>query len=334
MLNAPEGQIFTFYSYKGGTGRSMALANVAWILASNGYRVLTVDWDLEAPGLHRYFGPFLIDPELTASDGLIDLMFDFSSAALSPGSGAGGELEEWLSDRVESLAEYILAVRNFEGQGVLHLLPSGRQGRTYATRLSSFQWTDFYERFGGGLFIDSIKRWMRGQYDFILIDSRTGVSDTSGICTVQMPDALVLCFTFNRQSVEGAASVARSVREHRGDLSIYPVPCRVELSERERLGRARDYARRAFDDLLFMMPASERARYWGDVEMLYQPFYAYEEVLAVFADRPGMAHSLLSTCERLASYLARRPLAVTAGNDSEAQQILARYLGAIRRVPS
>ncbi len=30
------GQIVTFYSFKGGTGRTMALANVAWILAANG----------------------------------------------------------------------------------------------------------------------------------------------------------------------------------------------------------------------------------------------------------------------------------------------------------
>ena len=47
------GKILTFYSYKGGTARPMALANVAWLLASNGYRVLAIDWDFEAPGLHR-----------------------------------------------------------------------------------------------------------------------------------------------------------------------------------------------------------------------------------------------------------------------------------------
>jgi cellulose biosynthesis protein BcsQ len=35
----PEGKIVTFYSYKGGTGRTMALANVAWILASSGLKV-------------------------------------------------------------------------------------------------------------------------------------------------------------------------------------------------------------------------------------------------------------------------------------------------------
>ena len=60
MNQESRGQIITFYSYKGGTGRSMALANIACILADeqklkNGKGVLMIDWDLEAPGLHRYF---------------------------------------------------------------------------------------------------------------------------------------------------------------------------------------------------------------------------------------------------------------------------------------
>jgi len=38
----PNGKVVTFYSYKGGTGRTMALANVAWILAANGHCVLAV----------------------------------------------------------------------------------------------------------------------------------------------------------------------------------------------------------------------------------------------------------------------------------------------------
>jgi MinD-like ATPase involved in chromosome partitioning or flagellar assembly len=54
-----DGQVVTFYSYKGGTGRTMALANVAWILAANRRKVLVVDWDLESPGLHRFFAPFI-----------------------------------------------------------------------------------------------------------------------------------------------------------------------------------------------------------------------------------------------------------------------------------
>lgn len=58
MTISPErssGLIATFYSYKGGVGRSMALANVAVLLARWGSKVLVVDWDLEAPGIERYF---------------------------------------------------------------------------------------------------------------------------------------------------------------------------------------------------------------------------------------------------------------------------------------
>src|ERR671929_1102141 len=93
------GEIITFYSYKGGTGRSMALANVAWILASNGKRVLAMDWDLEAPGLHRYFAPFLGDPELDSTPGVIDLIRGFDMARPRP---AGGDYSQ--QARVERFA--------------------------------------------------------------------------------------------------------------------------------------------------------------------------------------------------------------------------------------
>ena len=46
-----SGQVVTGYSYKGGVGRSFALANMAVLLAQWQLRVLCVDWDLEAPGL-------------------------------------------------------------------------------------------------------------------------------------------------------------------------------------------------------------------------------------------------------------------------------------------
>src|SRR5260370_5294124 len=71
----PYGDIITFYSYKGGTGRSMVLANVGYLLAtSQDYgnpRVLLIDWDLEAPGLERFFGA---DP--LPGPGLIDYLTD------------------------------------------------------------------------------------------------------------------------------------------------------------------------------------------------------------------------------------------------------------------
>src|SRR5579863_9554126 len=81
MSESSQGQVITFYSYKGGTGRTMALANVAWLLASSGKRVLAVDWDLESPGLPRYFNPFLSAEAVRDAPGVIDLIREFDTEA-------------------------------------------------------------------------------------------------------------------------------------------------------------------------------------------------------------------------------------------------------------
>ncbi|MGH8524572.1 MAG: hypothetical protein ACREXY_10245, partial [Gammaproteobacteria bacterium] len=58
-----QGDVVTFYSYKGGTGRSMALVNCAGLIAQHlpdkTKPILLIDFDLEAPGLHRYLEPYL-----------------------------------------------------------------------------------------------------------------------------------------------------------------------------------------------------------------------------------------------------------------------------------
>jgi FxsC-like protein len=299
-------QIITFYSYKGGTGRSMALANVAWILASNGKRVLLLDWDLEAPGLHRYFHPFLRDKTLESSEGVIDFVTDFAFEAL-----AGGEQRDpqCYVPHANILRYAFSLVWNFPSPGTLDFVPAGRQGPDYATRVNSFNWESFYRRLGGGLFLEAAKKSMAG-YDYVLIDSRTGVSDTAGVCTVQMPDRLVVCFTLNSQSIEGAAAVAHSAQKQRqkpnGDhgLRIFPVPTRVDLSEKEKLELANDLARERFDPLLWHLSKGERDDYWSSVRMLYHPFYAYEEVLATFGDKPKQPQSvLLPSMEALTGYI-------------------------------
>jgi len=45
-----------FYSYKGGVGRTLLVANTAQFLAMSGRRVVALDLDLEAPGLHQKLG--------------------------------------------------------------------------------------------------------------------------------------------------------------------------------------------------------------------------------------------------------------------------------------
>ena len=241
------GQVVTFYSYKGGTGRSMLLANVAWILASNGHKVLAVDWDLEAPGLHRYFSPFLLDKELTDTDGVIDFVVDFAVAATTATDPDGEQDADWFLPYADITSYASTLQWDFASEGVLDFIGAGRQGASYSTRVNGFGWQDFYQRFGGGSFIDEARRVMKERYEYILIDSRTGVSDASGICTVQLPDVLVVLFTLNNQSIDGASGVARSVQAQRGDsLTILPVPTRIENAEKDKRDLRRERAMRQF----------------------------------------------------------------------------------------
>lgn len=325
MTTNTPGKIITFYSYKGGTGRSMALANVAWILARNGKKVLAVDWDLEAPGLHRYFYPYLRDPDLTASEGVIDMVINFADEAVTPGDPPVDP--HWYKPYANILryAMSLDAVFFPEG-GTLDFVPAGRQGPSYATRVNSFHWQNFYVRLGGGVFLDAVKDSMRTHYDYILIDSRTGVSDTAGICTVQMPDILVVCFTLNNQSIDGAAAVATAVYEQRQrwqePITIFPVPMRVDLSEQDKLAAAREEAQKKFALFPEHIRGADKERYWGAIEVLYFPFYAYEEVPTVFGDRPRQRNALLAAMEHLTTLVTDNqvtewgPLAEEARHDN------------------
>ncbi|GAA4258984.1 hypothetical protein GCM10022255_081810 [Dactylosporangium darangshiense] len=295
------GQIVTFYSYKGGTGRTMAVANVAWILASNGYRVLAVDWDLESPGLHRYFHPFLLDKRLRSSSGIFEMMRDFAATTLDPTH----EDEDWFARRTQVLDYATSLDWQFAGGGGIDLLPSGRQDRSYARNVSTFDWPSFYERLGGGDFIEALGQDMRRHYDYVLIDSRTGLSDAAGICTVQLPDVVINCFTLSTQSVDGAVAVTKSIldQRERRPVRILPVPMRVEDAEQIKLEAGRDYARQEFAPYLGGLTGERASRYWGDVEVPYKPYFAYEEILASFAERPMLENSLLASFERLTRVL-------------------------------
>ena len=98
-------------------------------------------------------------------------------------------------ERLAMVQPYAMSVEyRFPGDGIIDLVPAGRQDDLYSTKVTSFDWSNFYENLGGGGFLEALRRDMRQRYDYVLIDSRTGLSDTAGICTVQLPDILVNCF--------------------------------------------------------------------------------------------------------------------------------------------
>jgi cellulose biosynthesis protein BcsQ len=154
-----NGKIVTFYSYKGGTGRSMALANIAWVLASCGYRVLTIDWDLEAPGLHRYFEPYLDDKTLERSTGLVDFILGFATAAVS--GQPKSDNVDWYAQYSNLLAHAVPVRWEFPNNGTLDFVPAGRQDAAYANRVNSFNWQNFYELLGGGVLLEAVKQKLR-----------------------------------------------------------------------------------------------------------------------------------------------------------------------------
>jgi tetratricopeptide (TPR) repeat protein len=298
-MTGTGGTVITFYSYKGGTGRTMALANVAWILASNGRRVLAVDWDLESPGLHKYFHPFLADKHLRDSRGVIDMVREYSASMLHPPTESDDD--DWLGLQADVLRYAVSLDWHFPDKGYLDFLPAGRQDAGYTKAVGTFDWSAFFERLSGNAFLEALGDNMRGHYDYVLIDSRTGVSDSAGICTVRLPDTVVDCFSLNAQSIDGALAVARSIDRQRGDnpVRLLPVPMRVEDAEQLKLEAGRDYARQSFRPFLGRQAEEEVNFYWGDIEIPYKPFYAYEEILAAFGDRSRQENSLLAAYERL-----------------------------------
>jgi tetratricopeptide (TPR) repeat protein len=303
MTDDRGGTIVTFYSYKGGTGRTMALANVAWILAASGKRVLTVDWDLEAPGLHRFFHPFLDPSTLAATTGVVELIRDFAEAAVTPGNGRP---DAWHLPYARVTPHAVSLDWTFPDGGTLDFVSAGRQDRTYSAAVSSFDWDNFFDRLGGGRFFDALREDMKRHYDYVLIDSRTGISDVADICTVLLPDVLVDCFTLSGQSVDGSASVARNINERFRDrrIRILPVPMRIDEGEKEKADAGRSLVRTVFDRLPNGMSDDELASYWGSVEVPYRSYYNYEETLATFGDETGVANSLLSAFERLTTVIS------------------------------
>ncbi len=220
------GIIYTFYSYKGGVGRSMALANVAALLAKWGLRVLIVDWDLEAPGIERYFEKYTpdISEQRKKTPGVVDIIRSFHQ---------GTEIN-WRN--------CLLQVFPFGSEYPVSVLSAGKDHTGYVSNLQGLNWEILFNDSQLGNYLEIIRKEWIAEYDFILIDSRTGITDIGGICTIYLPDILVLFFTANQQSLEGVIDVINRARMARNRLPFernfligVPVPSRDEsMTEYER----------------------------------------------------------------------------------------------------
>lgn len=292
-------QIITFYSYKGGVGRSMALANVATLLSKWGKRVLMIDWDLEAPGLENFF----------LKEGLEDVDWSKQKGIL-----------EWLvakRDKTEAnWQDWVVPFKTSVSKTELHLLVSGKSNGDYSEKLRDFNVTKFYEEHDGGHIIENLREELLAAYDYVLIDSRTGVTDFGGICTIQLPDILVMLFTPTEQALIGTEKIARRILDShkklpfdRFRLQIFPVPSRFDSNtefqeSRNWLKRIAEKLEWLYDDWL---PADiNRNEFLQIVKTPYISYFSFGEKLPVIEQGVSDPAGLGYAYENLAMLVANQ----------------------------
>ncbi len=248
--------VSTFYSYKGGVGRTMALINVAILLAEAGKRILIVDFDLEAPGIPSF------DTFRCAGSraGVVDYVCTYRDNGKAP-----------------DVADFIVKCSPDAGPAIW-LMPAGRHTQPgYAEKLYSIDWKDLYDNHEGFLMFEDLRnQWAEHEanFDYVLIDSRTGHTDVGGFCTRQLPDAVVVMFLPNEQNIEGLKPIVAAIRDekigvrgHRIDLHFCPsnVP---ELDDEDQI----------LSDMLDMAKASlgkpaAVIHHYNSMELLKQPAF-------------------------------------------------------------
>lgn len=196
----------TFYSYKGGVGRSLTLSNIAMRLADLGKKVCIIDFDLEAPGLHLKFNKHIKQSEI--NKGIVEYISDFQNKDYVP----------------KSINEYVTDV-NYLGtlNGSIKLIPAGDiYSNEYWKKLSSINWKDlFYSEENNGVnLLLHLKELIKIDLnpDFILIDSRTGITDISGIAMTLLADSVVTLAANNDENISGTARIIKSLMNNENNL--------------------------------------------------------------------------------------------------------------------
>lgn len=208
----PEPRIprtITFYSFKGGVGRTTALTHVAWILAMRGRKVVAVDLDLEAPGLSTAFSLKPL-PEF----GIVDYFYERSYIP-------------------EGLEPNVLITKIFgevtipDATGRLFIVPAGSLSLDYISKVDDLRATTILDN--GETLWSIFSREIQEQLkpDVILVDSRTGINEWGALSLLQAADEAIIFLFPNEQNRQGIDLLLKSLNSF-GKLSINfvfsPVP--------------------------------------------------------------------------------------------------------------
>jgi MinD-like ATPase involved in chromosome partitioning or flagellar assembly len=181
-----------FYSVKGGTGRSLSLANVAYMLAKQGKKVACIDFDVLAPGLVSIFG--ISEDDIKGNLSVIDLL-----------------LKE--ERDITLLNSYIDCTPRLNlGEGAIYLLPARTESLEKYKKITSAQlWTTKKMNAFRDTYIDPKIKIAGLQY--IFIDSRSGIADESFV-TLGLSDKYVIVFSrLDNQSQTSTINFLKLLKE-------------------------------------------------------------------------------------------------------------------------
>ena len=220
-----EPRIVAFYSFKGGVGRSMAVINLAYSLAAKGQHVLVLDMDLEAPGvsgfLHRekeiqgfaacdmvdllkWASSAMLPLEPTAYPTRTDFVVSVPAEKVAPGKGAEEEIGHLDIVPVEEERAYYdrLAELNLGSCTQEDLVRTGSVLRTLLKSIRvPIEVPDYYG--------PDCER--SAPYDYVFVDSRTGITETGGLCIGPLSDQLVVLTALNDQNIQGTRQFLKEV---------------------------------------------------------------------------------------------------------------------------
>ena len=255
----------------------MALANVGVFLAKWRKKVLLVDWDLEAPGLHYFFKRFTDVTGVESTRGLVDILTELLNDEVDDKRGR----LDWASCVTSIIVE---------DNTSLDLIGAGIRDEEYFGRVRRLDFNKIYDERDGGFLIETLRDEWKREYDFVLVDSRTGVTDAGGICTIQLPDLLVLFFTATEQSFDGTVKIAERALEAQTNLPVdrynlvaIPIPSRFENSFEFEAGQ--EWLSRFADGLLNIysnwLPKTISPRIFLEkTKQPYIPYFSFGEKLA------------------------------------------------------
>lgn len=204
--------IVSFYSFKGGVGRTTTLGIVARQLARAGHNVVAVDLDLEAPGLGRFF-------DVSTERGVLDLLSEHA---------ATGKLG------MDDLELYSQTIK--EGKGKITVFPVGTMDWSYIERLACLDYAPRANSEPSA--VETALRAMLGEIrrqrekpDYILLDARAGLHDLGGLSLHALSHVDVLVGRSGRATLDGFQLVleALSRRRQEQDLRIIVVQSFVPL---------------------------------------------------------------------------------------------------------